>query len=404
MTKHLLSAGCSILFRFIAVVIVIALVMAAKIFSSLGKEKDQAIHTVKVEKGTIVEKALAVGTIEPVSQISVKSKISGVVKKLFVDVGESVQKGDPLLKVQPEPTPLELAEAKRQVDLAKIQRNNLKLELARQKNLQKEGMISLKDLQSAQAAFEQADIRYKIASEKLALLVQGKIKIAKKLIETIIRAPISGSVLERTIELGDPVVPLTSYQEGTVLMRIADMSKLIFKGTVDEIDVGKLKAGMRAEIQLGALPKAKITGNVTKIALRAQKRENATVFPIEIALDQNQKNTLRAGYSANASIIIQERKDVPTIPERVITFRDGKAFVRVKGKNKQNGRRCRPAGAGNSRNSEHQPGIIKMECHLAERNECHWNACQRRQPGLFKNPKHYSSAGRSFRQFPGYEK
>ena len=289
MTKHLLSAGCSILFRFIAVVIVIALVMAAKIFSSLGKEKDQAIHTVKVEKGTIVEKALAVGTIEPVSQISVKSKISGVVKKLFVDVGESVQKGDPLLKVQPEPTPIELAEAKRQVDLAKIQQNNLKLELARQKNLQKEGMISLKDLQSAQAAFEQADIRYKIASEKLALLVQGKIKIAKKLIETIIRAPISGSVLERTIELGDPVVPLTSYQEGTVLMRIANMSKLIFKGTVDEIDVGKLKAGMRAEIQLGALPKAKITGNVTKIALRAQKRENATVFPIEIALDQNQK-------------------------------------------------------------------------------------------------------------------
>jgi len=319
----------------IAAFILIGLVVAAKIFSPLGKEKDHAIRTVKVKKGTIVEKALAVGTIEPMSQISVKSKISGVVKKLFVDEGEYVQKGDPLLKVQPEPTPLELAEAKRQVDLAKIARDNLKLQLARQEDLEKKGLISLKDLQSAQGAFEEANIRYKIASEKLALLVRGKVKIAKKSIETIIRAPIAGSVLERTIELGDPVVPLTSYQEGTILMRIADMSKLIFKGTVDEIDVGKLKPGMRAKIQIGALPNAKISGNVTKIALRAQKRENATVFPIEIALDQKSKSTLRAGYSANASIIVQERKDVPTIPERVITFRDGKAFVRVKGKNKQ---------------------------------------------------------------------
>ena len=332
----------------VVTLLVIVIVIAGKIISSSGKRKTNTPSTVKVTRGTIVEKALAVGTIEPISHISVKSKISGVVKRLFVDEGEYVKKGDPLLKVQPEPTPLELAEAKRQVDLIKIERENLKLQLVRQTKLNKEGLVSEKNLQAAQSAFMQSDIRYKIAKEKLALLVQGKIKIANKSIETIIRAPISGSVLERKIEIGDPVVPLTSYQAGTELMSIADMSKLVFKGTVDEIDVGKLTEGMKARIKIGALPTAKLTGKVMKISLQAQKHENATVFPVEIILKPDTNVTLRAGYSANATIIIRERKNVLTIPERVITFKNDTAFVKIKGKDGQPQKKVIQVGLSNA--------------------------------------------------------
>jgi HlyD family secretion protein len=127
------------------------------------------------------------------------------------------------------------------------------------------------------------------------------------------------------------VVPLTSYQPGTELASIADMSDLIFKGTVDEIDVGKLYAGLQARIKVGALPTDVVTGKVSRIAPQAQQKEGATLFDVEIELDKNQKFTLRAGYSANADLIIREKKDVLTIPERLVAFEDGgkKAFVEL---------------------------------------------------------------------------
>jgi HlyD family secretion protein len=126
-------------------------------------------------------------------------------------------------------------------------------------------------------------------------------------------------------------VPLTSYQPGTEMATVANMSDLIFKGTVDEIDVGKLSVGMTARIKVGALPTDIVTGKVARIAPQAQQKEGATLFDVEIELDPNQKITLRAGYSANADVIIREKKDVLTLPERLVLFEDGgkKTFVEL---------------------------------------------------------------------------
>ncbi len=169
----------------------------------------------------------------------------------------------------------------------------------------------------------------KIAKEKLELLESGKVTIDKTEIESIVKAPIDGFVLSKTVEVGDPVTPLTTYQEGTVLMKMANMALLIFKGTVDEIDVGKLKEGMPVEIKVGALPKDTVSGTLRKISLKAEKKENATVFPIEIVIPNANRATLRAGYSANANIIIQKKENVLTIPERTVTFRNDSSFVKV---------------------------------------------------------------------------
>ena len=149
-------------------------------------------------------------------------------------------------------------------------------------------------------------------------------------IESMIKAPIDGYVLSRSVEVGDPVTPLTSFQEGTVLMRMANMERLLFKGTVDEIDVGKMAEGMPAEIKVGALPNDTVKGELRKIWLKAEKKDNATVFPIEILLPGSRETLLRAGYSANANIIINKKEDVLTIPERVVTFRNDSSFVTVK--------------------------------------------------------------------------
>src|SRR5205814_7991043 len=151
--------------------------------------------------------------------------------------------------------------------------------------------------------------------------------------ESVIRAPAAGTILTRAVNPGDPIRPLTSYQPGTEMATVADMSDLIFKGTVDEIDVGKLSVGMPTRIKVGALPTDVVTGKVSRIAPQAQQKEGATLFDVEIELDPNQKITLRAGYSANADLIIREKKDVITIPERLIMFEDGgkKTFVELPG-------------------------------------------------------------------------
>jgi HlyD family secretion protein len=316
-----------ILLSTLGVIVLVAIVYFVTKGSDSTAEK--GMPNIKVVRGNIIDKALAVGTIEPENEISIKSKVSGAVSRIYADAGTFVRAGQSLLEVRPEPTPLELAEAKRGVELAQVDLDNLEKDRSRQEQMMKKALISTKEYDDFRKGFEESQLRLSIAREKLALIESGRIKIGTTNIESIIKAPIDGYVLSKTVEVGDPVTPLTSYQEGTVLMRLANMDRLIFKGTVDEIDVGKLKEGMAADIKVGALPTDKVTGTLRKISLKAEKKENATVFPIEVMIPKGENVTLRAGYSANASVIIQKKDSVLLIPERTVTFRNDSAFVKV---------------------------------------------------------------------------
>jgi HlyD family secretion protein len=317
--------------RIVLITVGAVAVVAAAFFFLGGSKNDEEknLAKVKVTRDNIVEKALAVGTIEPENEISIKSKVSGVVRRIFADAGRYVKAGDPLLEVKPDPTPLELAESKRQVQIRQVDMTTLEKQRVRQESMVAKQLISRKEFEDFEREYDESQLQLKLAKERLALLESGKVRIENTEIESIIKAPIDGFVLSKTVEVGDPVTPLTSYQEGTVLMKMANMERLIFKGSVDEIDVGKLREGMQAELKVGALPTDKISGALYKISLKAEKKENATVFPIEISVPKGKNTTLRAGYSANASIIIQKKDSVLTIPERVVTFRNDSAFVKV---------------------------------------------------------------------------
>jgi len=308
---------------------VVVLGAAYLLFSGSDSKDAEGPGRVKVIRENIVDKALAVGTIEPENEVSVKSKVSGVVRRIFADAGAYVKAGQPLLEVKPDPTPLELADAKRQVQLREVETENLTKEMTRQQAMVQKNLISAKEFEDFERRYQEAQLQLKITRERLALLESGRVKIEDTQIESIIKAPIDGFVLSKTVQVGDPVTPLTSYQEGTVLMKMANMERLLFKGTVDEIDVGRLREGMESELKVGALPQEKISGTLTKISLKAEKKENATVFPIEISVPRASNSTLRAGYSANANIFIQRKDSVLTIPERVVTFRNDSAFVKV---------------------------------------------------------------------------
>ena len=312
----------------LVIVLVIIVITAIALSSGNGNEQNER-KIVRVTRENIVDKALAVGSIEPVTEIDVKSKVSGVVGKLYADVGDFVKVGDPLVEVKPDPTPLELAQAKREVEMTDIEMETLGKELERNKQLKSTGLISDQEYELLVRQFDESKLRHQIAKERLELIEKGKVKIANTNIETVVKSPLSGFILEKNVNLGDPVVPLTSYQPGTAIMRMADMNDLIFKGTVDEIDVGKIQEGMECELQVGALPGQNIKGHVTLISLKAKKEDNTTVFPVEINIDEMNDTVLRAGYSANAHIIIAKRDSVLSIPERVVTFRNDSAFVEI---------------------------------------------------------------------------
>ena len=310
-----------------SVVVVAAIILFFAMDGSAERQEDA--RTVAVERGTIVDKALAVGKIEPLKEITVKSKIAGIVGKVYAEVGSTVKVGDPLFDIAPDPTPVEYAEANRQVEIYQVAFNNTAREFERYKTLHEKQLVSYQEFEGKQAVYEEAELRLALAKEKLSLIESGSSHVASRQVDDTIRSPISGTILSRLVEEGDPVVPLTSYQAGTELMTLAEMDDLIFRGNVDEIDVGKLMHGILAEIEIGAIPNEKLEGSLTRISPKAHKDQGSTLFEVEVNIKDLGTKFLRAGYSANADIVIAKADDVLVIPERLVTIKDSLASVEV---------------------------------------------------------------------------
>jgi HlyD family secretion protein len=292
-------------------------------------QKKAALTLVAAARGDIREKALAVGTIEPEQEVKVKSTIPGIVAEVLFKVGDPVNAGAPLFKISPNPTPLEYVEARRAMELAELTMSKLRGDWTRQLELFRNNLVSKSEMDAIEGPYREAELRHKTAMERLELLEKGRIRMSNRDIDSLIKSPISGIVLSQNVFQGDPVVPLTNFQPGTELCSLADMGSLLFKGTVDEIDVGKIMDGLAAEIQIGALPDTKIAGRVDRIFPKAKKEGNATLFDIWIQIGDPAGTTLRAGFSATASIKIRERTGVLILPERLVLFEDGKKYVEV---------------------------------------------------------------------------
>jgi len=315
-----------VLFGFLGI-----LIIGAIYFLTAGnKENDQGLKLIRVTRGDISEKAMAVGAIEPEKEIKIKSTISGIVAEVMFKVGDHIEKGSPMFKISPNPTPVEYVDARRSIEVAEITMQKLQNERDRKIKLFKEGLVPKAEMDDMESRASEANLHYKMAKEKFELMEKGKIRMVNKSIDSIIKSPVSGTVLSLDIHEGDPVVPLTNFQPGTELCSMADMQKLLFKGTVDEIDVGKLDINLPVELQVGALAESKLKGNVDRIYPKAKKDGNATLFDIEISISDTSGKALRAGYSSTAYVKISEKKNVLLIPERLVIFENDKKFVEVK--------------------------------------------------------------------------
>ncbi|MCP5515739.1 MAG: efflux RND transporter periplasmic adaptor subunit [Verrucomicrobiales bacterium] len=284
--------------------------------------------TVRVERGTIVRNATAVGRIEVPYEVPVNSLTGGILTKLYVDLGEPVTVGQPLAEVRPVLTQQTLLQAERDLEQARIGEQAAREYVERDHPAAYLTRFFL-GRNSLDRMYQNAELAREQAEERLNLLQRGEASAGDRQLDYVVRAPVSGHVLDIRFREGSPIVPSSLYGSGSEFLVLADLDHLVFRGTVDEIDAGRLQTGKRGRLTVGSLRDAEVTGELVEIALKSSLRDNATVFRVLMEVETPPGVTLRSGYSAVAEIEVDRRDDVLVLPERVVDFRDRRAFVTV---------------------------------------------------------------------------
>ncbi len=296
-----------------------------------SKKVPEKISTVEPSVQNIVQKTVATGAINPRREVAMKSQVSGIIEKLFIKAGDKVKQGDVIARVKIIPNMLNLSNAENRVNQAKIAVENAKIEYDRSKQL-------LTDKVLAQAEFQQVDNRYKTAYEELdaaqnnlQLIKEGTTAKMGQVSNTMIKSTISGMVLDVPVKEGNSVIESNTFNEGTTIASVADMGEMIFIGKVDESEVGKIHVGMPLILTIGALQEDKFEAKLEYISPKGVTENGAIQFEIKAAVQLKEGRFLRAGYSANADIILQHKDSVLSVPESVLVFEGGKSFVEIQG-------------------------------------------------------------------------
>ena len=287
--------------------------------------------TEKPEKKSIVKKTVATGSILPLEEVLIKPNISGVIEEVFVEGGDYVKSGDLLARIKVVPNLNALNNSRNAVDAAKIALDDQIRNLRRQKGLFDKGVISLVDLEVAEVAHDQAKQSYQAARKDYDIVKTGTSQGYGNVANTQIRSTVSGMVLEVPVEVGNQVIEANNFNEGTTIAAVADVEKMIFEGKVDESEVGKIKENLPLEITVGAIENQVFDAILDYIAPKGNEENGAIQFEIKGTLKKADTTFIRAGLSANASIILGKADSVLAVKEALVQFDSTtkKPFVEV---------------------------------------------------------------------------
>lgn len=278
-------------------------------------------ETASPEMGNIEKVTVASGTIVPRKEIKIKPQISGILDKINVDPGDRVKKGAVLAKVRIVPKLLELNEAENRLNKAGIRHADAKQELERQERLFEKKLISQSEFKNYEVQLKTVAADLDAAQKHLKLLKEGAAKQEAAENNTLIQSTVNGMVLEIPAKEGDTVVETNSYNAGTTIAIIADMTELVFEGFIDESEVGKLHEGMELQLTIGAIEETTFNAILEYISPKgASDQDGAVQFQIKAAIDQQEGIFIRAGYSANAKIVLDKRDDVLILSESLIHY------------------------------------------------------------------------------------
>jgi HlyD family secretion protein len=299
-----------------------------------GKKNSKSIiqyETEKPFKTTILKKTVATGKVTPLEEIEIKPQITGIIDKILLLEGAKVVKGDLIATVRVVPNEQSLISAKGRVDNIKIILDNAKIALDRNKNLFERGVISKQEFENIELNYNQTMQDLKNAQNDYQIIKSGSSGAAGAA-NTNIYAQMTGTILEIPVKEGDQVIQSNNFNAGTTIASIADMNKMIFEGKVDESEVGKLINGSEIEVSIGAIEGKKFPAKLTFIAPKGTEEAGAVQFKIKADVLLDDSYFIRAGYSANADIVLEKKENVLAIKEALLRF-DSKTeepYVEVK--------------------------------------------------------------------------
>lgn len=317
--------------RIILLLIVVLFGGAMYYLYQKNAEDPVVYETETPSKETIIKKTMATGSILPLEEVLIKPNISGVIEEVFVEGGDYVKSGDLLVKIKVVPNLNALIDARNEIDNAKINLDDQKRNYDRQLTIFNKGVISQADLDRAQVTFDQAKQAYRAANKRFEIVNTGTTKGYGNAANTQIRATVSGMVLEVPVEVGNQVIEANNFNEGTTIAAIADIDKMIFEGKVDESEVGKIKENLPLQITVGAIENTVFDAVLDYIAPKGKEENGAIQFEIKGTLKKQDSIFIRAGLSANASIILARADSVLAVKEALIQFDDKtkKPFVEI---------------------------------------------------------------------------
>ena len=276
----------------------------------------------------IEKKTVATGAINPRREIEIKSQVSGVVEKLFVEPGDQIKSGQLIAKIKIIPDVVALNNAEARLKEAIINHKNSEQEMKRQKRLFDERVISELDYNQYLLTYNLNKQQVEAAENNLELIKEGASKKSGA-VSNLVKSTVAGMVLDVPVEEGNFVIETNTFNDGTTIASVADMSELIFEGKVDEAEVGKLKEGMQLKLTIGALDTVKFFADLEYISPKGIEEEGAIQFEIRAAVKQREDYFLRAGYSANADIVLDKKEKVLAVKESNVLFEENKTFVEV---------------------------------------------------------------------------
>ncbi|MGP1436621.1 MAG: efflux RND transporter periplasmic adaptor subunit [Phocaeicola sp.] len=294
---------------------------------SKSRPKKISYETVKAEVKDLQKSTIATGKIEPRDEILIKPQISGIIDEVYKEAGEHIKKGEVIAKVKVIPELGSLNSAESRVRLADINAKQNQTDFDRMKKLYEDKLISSEDYEKSEITLKQAKEELQTAKDNLQIIKEGITKNSASFSSTLIRSTIDGLILDVPVKAGNSVIMSNTFNDGTTIASVANMNDLIFKGKIDETEVGQIHEGMPVKITIGALQDMKFDAKLEYISPKGVEENGANQFEIKAAITVPDSVTIRSGYSANAEIVLASASKVLTIPESSLAFNEDSTFV-----------------------------------------------------------------------------
>ena len=315
----------------IALLVIVALIFLGTFVFLYQKSqpKETVYNTEKAEIADLKRTTVATGKIEPRDEILIKPQISGIIDEVYKEAGQTVKKGEVIAKVKVIPELGQLNSAESRVRLAEINAKQGEIDFARMQKLYTDKLISCEEFEKSEVAVKQVREELQTAKDNLEIIKEGITKNSASFSSTLIRSTIDGLILDVPVKAGNSVIMSNTFNDGTTIATVANMNDLIFRGNIDETEVGRLREGIPVKITLGALQNMIFDAQLEYISPKGVEENGANQFEIKAAITVPDSVTVRSGYSANAEIVFQHADKVLAVPESTVEFSGDSTFVYV---------------------------------------------------------------------------